>query len=108
MTSSIDPSSSSYGTPGQSSPTSPSSSSNKTPGQGSFASSPPPALASAGPNSMDPTGVWAKFLSSPGHPATPKDIQMFIQGLLKSFNVLIQQSDAAAKRASDQIKQSLN
>jgi hypothetical protein len=57
---------------------------------------------------MDPTGVWAKFLSVPGHPATPKDIQMFIQGLLKSFSLLIQQSNEAAQRASDQAKQALN
>jgi hypothetical protein len=54
--------------------------------------------------SIDPSGVWSKFLSTPGHPATAKDVQMFIQGLMKSFGVLIQQNQRAMERAKREMK----
>ena len=53
---------------------------------------------------VDPSGAWAKFLSTPGSPATAQDVQMFMNGLLKFFNVMIQQQQAATKRALDQLK----
>lgn len=52
----------------------------------------------------DPTGAWQKFLSASGQQATPQEVQMFIQGLLKNFNIIIQQSNEAHKRAMDDIK----
>lgn len=53
---------------------------------------------------VDPTGTWAKFLGGSGMAATPKDVQMFMQGILKMFNVLLQQQNDAAKRAADALK----
>lgn len=53
---------------------------------------------------VDPSGVWAKFLSTPGQAASAKDVQMFMNGLLKFFNVLIQQQQASFKRSIDQLK----
>jgi hypothetical protein len=53
---------------------------------------------------LDPTGTWAKFL---GPTATAQDVKMFMQGLLKDFNTIIQREKAAAKRASEQMKRSI-
>jgi hypothetical protein len=53
---------------------------------------------------VDPTGAWAKFLSGPGGQATAEDVKMFLNGMLKMFNVLIQQQQRAAKRAADVLK----
>ncbi len=53
---------------------------------------------------IDPTGAWSKFLSTPSQIATPQEVKMFLQGMMKMFNVIIQQQDAAAKRASDKLK----
>ncbi|MBS0652130.1 MAG: hypothetical protein JSR39_01240 [Verrucomicrobia bacterium] len=53
----------------------------------------------------DPTGAWAKFL---GPTASPKDVEIFIGQLMKFFsNVIIQQSNEAAKRAYQQMQQSI-
>ena len=46
--------------------------------------------------SMDPAGIWLKFL---GPQATVNDVKMFLQGLEKMLQVLVQQNDAAFKRA---------
>ncbi len=53
---------------------------------------------------IDPTGAWSKFLSTPGNVATPEEVKLFMQGLLKMFNVIIQQQTAAAHRAAEQMK----
>lgn len=53
---------------------------------------------------VDPTGAWAKFISTPGNPASAEDVKMFMQGLLKFFGVLIKQEQDAAKRAADKLK----
>jgi hypothetical protein len=53
---------------------------------------------------VDPTGAWAAFLSTPGHSATAKDVQMFMNGLLKFFNVLIQQQQDSFKRTIEELK----
>jgi hypothetical protein len=53
---------------------------------------------------MDPTGAWAKFLSTSGAPATAQDVKIFLQGIMKMFNVVIQQQQAAAARANEQLK----
>lgn len=53
---------------------------------------------------VDPTGAWASFLSTPGKPATAHDVQLFMNGLLKFFNVIIQQQQAAFKRSMDRMK----
>lgn len=55
-------------------------------------------------SSLDPTGAWSKFLSTPGHIATPEEVKMFMQGMLKMFNILIQQQNAAYKRSNEQLK----
>jgi hypothetical protein len=56
------------------------------------------------PSSIDPTGAWSKFLSTPSQVASPEEVKMFIQGMMKMFNVMIQQQDAAAKRAAQKLK----
>jgi hypothetical protein len=56
---------------------------------------------------VDPTGAWAKFLSTPGHAASADEVKLFMEGMLKMFNVLIQQQNAAAKRASEQMKKAI-
>ena len=56
------------------------------------------------PSQIDPTGAWSKFLSTPSQVATPEEVKMFMQGMMKMFNVIIQQQDAAAKRARDKMK----
>jgi len=65
---------------------------------------PPPPGGPLPKSSVDPTGQWAKFL---GPTATAKDVENFIHGLLKTFNVLIQQAQRAAKRAADEMKKSI-
>ncbi len=57
-------------------------------------------------NNVDPTGAWSKFLSSggSGQVATPKEVEMFMQGMLKMFNVIIQQQNEAYKRANEKLK----
>jgi hypothetical protein len=55
---------------------------------------------------VDPTGAWAGFLSTPGHPASAQEVQLFMNGLLKFFNVLIQQQQDAAKRSLEKLKES--
>ncbi len=56
---------------------------------------------------VDPTGAWAKFLSTPGHQASAEDVKVFMQGMLKMFNVLIQQQNEAAKRAAEKLKKAI-
>ena len=55
-------------------------------------------------DSLDPTGTWAAFLGRSGTPATPQDVKTFIAGMLKMFNVLIQQELKAAKKANEKLK----
>lgn len=62
----------------------------------------PPAATST--KDVDPTGVWTKFLSMGGQAATPEEVKLFIQGMMKMFNILIQQQNAAAKRASEKLR----
>ena len=45
---------------------------------------------------MDPAGIWLRFL---GPQATVNDVKTFLQGLEKMMQVLVQQNDAAFKRA---------
>jgi hypothetical protein len=52
----------------------------------------------------DPTGVWTKFLSQGGTPPTPEEVKAFIDGMLKMFNILIQQQQKAAARANAELK----
>ena len=61
-----------------------------------------------GPDAMDPTGVWSKFLSTPGHPATQKQVQAFIGGLLKQLGNQIQNEMKRAKKAEERMKRALN
>lgn len=56
------------------------------------------------PSSIDPSGIWSKFLSTSGNIASPEEVKMFMQGLLKMFNVIIQQQNQAAERAARQMK----
>ena len=53
-------------------------------------------------NYLDPTGAWQKFL---GGSATPQEVQMFIQGMMKMFDVLFQQMNDAAQRSSQVLKE---
>jgi len=53
---------------------------------------------------LDPSGAWSKFLSTPGNVASPEEVKMFIQGIMKMFNVIIQQQNEAAQRASRHLK----
>lgn len=55
-------------------------------------------------NKMDPTGAWSKFLSTPGNAASADDVKMFMQGMLRMFNVLIQQQNEAYQRSNEQLK----
>ena len=57
---------------------------------------------------VDPTGAWQKFLSAGGQQATADQVKMFLQGLLKMFNVLIQQQEAAAKRSAQRLKDAIS
>lgn len=56
---------------------------------------------------LDPTGAWSKFLTTPGGVASPEEVKMFINGIMKMFNVIIQQQTEAAKRASQKLKRSI-
>jgi hypothetical protein len=55
-------------------------------------------------SNVDPTGAWSAFLSTPGHQASADDVKMFLQGLLKTFNIVIQQQNQAAQRANQKLK----
>lgn len=76
----------------------------KTPSQSTPSSSGQPPANFSQPANIDPTGVWTRFLSTPGHPANAKEVQMFIGTLLRFFSVMIQQQQDAAKKASDHLK----
>lgn len=66
----------------------------------------PPTSPSGMPTSWeDPTGAWASFLSTPGNPASAEEVQMFINGLLKFFNVMIQQQTSVMQQANQQLKE---
>ena|ERR1700721_1890580 len=77
--------------------------------QGKPHSTPPPQA--VGPENQqppktyeDPAGIWSKFLSVHGNIATPEEVHMFIQGMLRMFNVIIQQQNEAAKRSAEVLK----
>lgn len=53
---------------------------------------------------VDPTGAWAKFLSTPGQSASAEDVKIFMQGLLKFFSLIIQQQQDSFKRSMEQLK----
>lgn len=55
-------------------------------------------------SALDPTGTWSKFLGGAGMPASPEEVKMFIQGIMKMFNVIIQQQNAAYQRANQHLK----
>lgn len=69
--------------------------------------SPPPPAGTAQMANLDPTGIWTKFLSSGGMPATREQVNAFIQGMLKSFNLIIQQQLKAAARAHEKMKKAI-
>ncbi len=52
----------------------------------------------------DPAGVWQKFLSMSGSPASKKDVEQFFKTLLNFYSLMIKQSDEAHKRAMQQQK----
>ena len=58
-------------------------------------------------SNLDPTGAWSRFLSSGGQVATPKEVEMFMQGMLKMFNVIIQQQNEAYKRSNEKLKRAI-
>jgi len=60
-----------------------------------------------GPDPMDPTGVWSKFLSTPGHHATKKQVQAFVGGLIKQLGDQIQNELKRAKKAEERMKRAL-
>lgn len=56
----------------------------------------------------DPTGTWAKFLGGSGSPASPKEVEMFINTLMKFFsNVIFQQMKESSQRANRQLKDAI-
>lgn len=60
-----------------------------------------------GSDPMDPTGVWTKFLSTPGHPATQQQVQAFVGGLIKQLGLQIQNEMARAKKTAERMKRAL-
>ena len=64
----------------------------------------PPSIQMPPMANPDPSGTWAKFLGGSGGPASPEEVRMFVQGLLKMFNVMIQQEQKRAKEASEKLK----
>ncbi|MBI3236433.1 MAG: hypothetical protein HYZ48_01795 [Chlamydiales bacterium] len=58
---------------------------------------------------MDPTGIWQDFLSTSGSPATPQDVQLFLQSLLKFFSTeIFRQQAEAAKRSKEMLKKAIS
>ncbi len=67
----------------------------------------PPAASPSQPMPLvpgDPAGVWQRFLTINGQQPSPEEVQLFVQGLLKFFNVMIQQQQASMQRANEQLK----
>ena len=57
--------------------------------------------------SMDPSGLWAKFLSNRGtQQITEEDVKVFLKGLEKMLQIAIQQNDRAFKRSIENLKNS--
>lgn len=70
----------------------------------------PPTTAYSGSNTSfeDPTGVWTRFLSASGTPASPQDVHMFLSTLLKFFSkVILTQNEQAAKRSAQKLKDAM-
>ena len=83
-------------------PTGPSQNNPTPPIQPGQPGSPPPSQ-----SRLDPTGAWSKFLSTPGHPASADDVKMFMQGMLRMFNIIIQQQNDAYQRANEKLKRAI-
>lgn len=67
----------------------------------------PPAATSA--SFEDPTGVWTRFLSMSGTPASPEEVHIFLSTLLKFFSkIVLEQSDQAAKKAAERMKKAIH
>ena len=75
----------------------------------SFPSVSPAQLSTEAPtfqtSQSDPTGMLANFLATPGNPASPQEVETFIQGMMKFFNTMIQQQQANMQQANQQLQQ---
>lgn len=52
----------------------------------------------------DPTGAWAAFL---GGSATPQEVQLFLNGLLKTISNEMQQEQKQADQAAKKLKNAI-
>ena len=66
-----------------------------------------PPESTAQTQSIDPAGIWAKFLSTGGQQATPEEVKMFLQNYEKMLSVLVQQNQKAFARAQQQMREAL-
>lgn len=48
----------------------------------------------------DPSGMWSKWLGG----ASPQEVQVFLQGLMKSISVTIQQQEQECQKAAKKMK----
>lgn len=55
----------------------------------------------------DPSGVWAKFLGGGGSPATPEQVQMFLNGMMRSIAVELQRQEKEVIEASKKLRKTI-
>src|SRR5579863_3298233 len=57
-------------------------------------------------SSMDPAGIWSRFLSRGTGSATPEEVKGFLLGLEKMLQITVQQNAKIAKRAAERLRES--
>lgn len=83
----------------------PPSSNPATPGAGKAPANQPPQIPIA--TNWDPTGMWAKFLGGGGSPATPEEVQMFLNSLLRTIGMQLQEQEKQAAEAAKKLRQTI-
>lgn len=56
--------------------------------------------------SMDPAGVWSRFLTGGGQTPSNEEIKGFLTNLEKMLQITVQQNARAAKRAAQKLRDS--
>jgi hypothetical protein len=56
--------------------------------------------------SMDPAGIWSRFLSQGGQAASSDEVKGFLTSMQKMLQITVQQNARAAKRAAERLRDS--
>jgi hypothetical protein len=64
-----------------------------------------PSTESQQPSStVDPTGVWTRFLTTPQGSPTEDDVKKFLQGIMQMFSNIVKRDLAHAKENAEKLR----